>query len=56
MTEPCLRGPDEGSLRDAARVSGRTGFSLLVNPDSDTRTGVLVKHGATRQIFEEPAR
>ena len=27
---------------------------MLVNPDSDTRTGVLVEYGPTQQIFENP--
>ena len=43
------------NMQQAARVSDRTAFfSVLINPDSDTRTGVLVEHGATRQIFEDP--
>jgi phosphate transport system ATP-binding protein len=29
-------------------------FSVLVNPESDTRTGVLVEYGQTQQIFGDP--
>jgi phosphate transport system ATP-binding protein len=43
------------NMQQATRVSDRTAFfSVLVNPDSDTRTGVLVEHGTTEQIFEDP--
>jgi phosphate transport system ATP-binding protein len=43
------------NMQQAARVSDRTAFySVLVNPESDTRTGVLVEYGATQQIFENP--
>ena len=43
------------NMQQAARVSDRTAFfSVLRNEESDTRTGVLVEHGATRQIFEDP--
>ena len=44
------------NMQQAARVSDRTAFfSVLVNPDSDTRTGVLVEHGPTERIFTDPA-
>jgi phosphate transport system ATP-binding protein len=43
------------NMQQATRVSDRTAFfSVLVNPKSDTRTGVLVEDGPTRQIFENP--
>jgi phosphate transport system ATP-binding protein len=43
------------NMQQATRVSDRTAFfSVLVNPDSDTRTGVLVEYGRTQQIFGEP--
>jgi phosphate transport system ATP-binding protein len=43
------------NMQQATRVSDRTAFfSVLVNPESDTRTGVLVENGSTRQIFENP--
>ena len=43
------------NMQQATRVSDRTAFfSVLVNPESDTRTGVLVENGPTRQIFENP--
>jgi phosphate transport system ATP-binding protein len=43
------------NMQQATRVSDRTAFfSVLVNPDSDTRTGVLVEYGPTQQIFENP--
>src|SRR6516164_9593752 len=43
------------NMQQAARVSDRTAFySVLVNPESDTRTGTLVEYGATQQIFENP--
>ena len=43
------------NMQQATRVSDRTAFfSVLVNPESDTRTGVLVEYGPTRQIFENP--
>jgi phosphate transport system ATP-binding protein len=42
-------------MQQATRVSDRTAFfSVLVNPESDTRTGVLIEYGPTRQIFEDP--
>src|ERR1700757_490212 len=44
------------NMQQATRVSDRTAFySVLVNPDSDTRTGVLVEYGRTQQIFEDPS-
>ncbi len=43
------------NMQQATRVSDRTAFfSVLVNPESDTRTGVLVEYGRTQQIFEYP--
>jgi len=43
------------NMQQATRVSDRTAFfSVLVNPDSDIRTGVLVEYGRTSQIFEDP--
>jgi len=43
------------NMQQATRVSDRTAFfSVLTNPDSDTRTGVLVEYGTTKQIFEDP--
>jgi phosphate transport system ATP-binding protein len=43
------------NMQQATRVSDRTAFfSVLVNPESDTRTGVLVDYGATEQIFGDP--
>jgi phosphate transport system ATP-binding protein len=43
------------NMQQATRVSDRTAFfSVLINPDSDTRTGVLVEYGRTQQIFENP--
>jgi phosphate transport system ATP-binding protein len=43
------------NMQQATRVSDRTAFfSVLVNPDSDTRTGVLVEYGTTEQIFGNP--
>ena len=37
------------------RVSDRTAFfSVLVNPESDTRTGVLVEYDTTEKIFGDP--
>jgi phosphate transport system ATP-binding protein len=44
------------NMQQATRVSDRTAFfSVLTNPESDTRTGVLVEYGRTQQIFEDPA-
>jgi phosphate transport system ATP-binding protein len=43
------------NMQQATRVSDRTAFySVLVNPESDTRTGTLVEYGPTQQIFEDP--
>jgi phosphate transport system ATP-binding protein len=43
------------NMQQATRVSDRTAvFSVLVNEESDTRTGVLVEYGTTKQIFEDP--
>jgi phosphate transport system ATP-binding protein len=43
------------NMQQATRVSDRTAvFSVLVNPESDTRTGVLVEYGSTEQIFHDP--
>jgi ABC transporter len=43
------------NMQQATRVSDRTAFfSVLVNPESDTRTGVLVEYGSTQQIFGDP--
>jgi phosphate transport system ATP-binding protein len=43
------------NMQQATRVSDRTAFfSVLVNPESDTRTGVLVEYGRTEQIFSDP--
>jgi phosphate transport system ATP-binding protein len=43
------------NMQQAARVSDRTAFfSVLDNPDGDTRTGTLIEHGRTGQIFEDP--
>ena len=42
-------------MQQATRVSDRTAFfSVLVNEESDTRTGVLVEYGTTEQIFHDP--
>src|SRR3954464_1790468 len=43
------------NMQQATRVSDRTAFySVLRDEKSDTRTGVLVEYGRTRQIFEDP--
>ena len=43
------------NMQQATRVSDRTAFySVLVNPESDTRTGMLVEYGPTQQIFANP--
>ena len=43
------------NMQQATRVSDRTAFfSVLVNPESDTRTGVLVEYGSTQKIFGDP--
>ncbi|MEQ8842447.1 MAG: phosphate ABC transporter ATP-binding protein PstB [Acidimicrobiales bacterium] len=44
------------NMQQAARVSDRTAFfSVEVNPDSDTRTGILVEYDATEKIFSNPS-
>jgi phosphate transport system ATP-binding protein len=44
------------NMQQATRVSDRTAFFyVLTDSKSDTRTGVLVEHGSTQQIFEDPA-
>ena len=43
------------NMQQATRVSDRTAFfSVLINPESDTRTGVLIEYGRTEQIFQDP--
>ena len=43
------------NMQQATRVSDRTAFfSVLTDPDSDFRTGVLVEYGRTEQIFQDP--
>jgi phosphate transport system ATP-binding protein len=43
------------NMQQATRVSDRTAFfSVLADSSNDTRTGVLVETGTTRQIFEDP--
>jgi phosphate transport system ATP-binding protein len=43
------------NMQQATRVSDRTAFfCVLLNPDSDTRTGVLVEYGSTQKIFGDP--
>ena len=43
------------NMQQATRVSDRTAFfTVLTDSKSDTRTGVLVEYGPTRQIFEDP--
>jgi phosphate transport system ATP-binding protein len=43
------------NMQQATRVSDRTAFySVLVDSQSDTRTGVLVEYGPTEQIFMNP--
>jgi len=43
------------NMQQATRVSDRTAFfSVLTDGASDTRTGVLVEHGRTDQIFQDP--
>ena len=42
-------------MQQATRVSDQTAFfSVLTDSKTDTRTGVLIEHGPTRQIFEDP--
>ena len=43
------------NMQQATRVSDRTAFFyVLTDSKSDTRTGILVEHGTTKQIFEDP--
>jgi phosphate transport system ATP-binding protein len=43
------------NMQQATRVSDRTAFySVLVNPESDTRTGTLVEYEPTAQLFGNP--
>jgi phosphate transport system ATP-binding protein len=43
------------NMQQATRVSDRTAFfSVLTDPNSDIRTGVLVEYGRTEQIFQDP--
>jgi phosphate transport system ATP-binding protein len=43
------------NMQQATRVSDRTAFFyVLTDSKSDTRTGVLVEYGPTKQIFEDP--
>ncbi len=43
------------NMQQATRVSDRTAFySVLVDTQSDTRTGTLVEYGPTQQIFLNP--
>ena len=43
------------NLQQAGRVSDRTAFySVIVNPESDTRTGTLVEYAPTAELFGDP--
>jgi phosphate transport system ATP-binding protein len=43
------------NMQQATRISDRTAFfSVLTDSENDTRTGVLVEHGPTQQIFGDP--
>src|SRR5258707_10221331 len=43
------------NMQQATRVSDRTAFySVLVNPDNDTRTGTLVEYDRTARLFGDP--
>jgi phosphate transport system ATP-binding protein len=43
------------NMQQATRVSDRTAFfSVLVNPESDTRTGTLVEYAPTDRLFGDP--
>jgi phosphate transport system ATP-binding protein len=43
-------------MQQAARISDRTAFfTTEVNPDSDTRTGLLVEFDDTSKIFSNPS-
>ena len=42
-------------MQQATRVSDRTAFfSVLINEESDTRTGVLVEYDRTAKMFQDP--
>ena len=44
------------NMQQAARVSDRTAFfSVLINEQSDTRTGVLVEYDRTAKLFQDPS-
>jgi phosphate transport system ATP-binding protein len=44
------------NMQQAARVSDRTAFySVEVNPESDTRTGILVEFDKTDKMFSNPS-
>jgi phosphate transport system ATP-binding protein len=43
------------NMQQATRISDRTAFfSVLTDSKDDTRTGILVEHGSTQQVFEDP--
>ena len=43
------------NMQQATRVSDRTAFfSVLINEESDTRTGVLVEYDRTAKLFQDP--
>jgi phosphate transport system ATP-binding protein len=43
------------NMQQATRVSDRTAFfSVLINPESDTRTGVLIEYDRTAKLFQDP--
>jgi len=43
------------NMQQATRVSDRTAFySVLINPESDTRTGTLVEYDRTAELFGNP--
>jgi phosphate transport system ATP-binding protein len=43
------------NMQQATRVSDRTAFfSVLINENSDTRTGVLVEYDRTAKLFQDP--
>jgi phosphate transport system ATP-binding protein len=44
------------NMQQAARVSDRTAFfTAVVNPTSDTRSGILVEYDTTARIFSNPS-
>ena len=44
------------NMQQAARVSDRTAFfTTEVNPESDTRTGLLVEFDSTEKMFSNPS-